>query len=291
MWSLLTSNSTLSDLSRRVDRSEAGATGTGHNTVDRFIGGAPAGAPPIICGAFSRGATFEDERRPSFFFRCVRGIGRRLLILLAVVLWVGAVVYPDPRPFVGSMDRLFHPPIDAVAASGLAAELPADYGVIEDFTLSYVPFATAWETYGLPWYYPTVEEVIRDKAGDCQARAILLGSILEAKGMPYTMYYSFDHVWIDYPGKTATSLDDPSTSFVGGTDGGWWAGLPDKIPLGSIIKERVAYHWTPMPVARKFMLVLGAMLIICYGERRLLRRAGRPFLAGLRRVPYVGRWT
>lgn len=203
--------------------------------------------------------------------------------MLAILLWIGAVVYPDPRPFVSSLGRLKQPPIDVAAVEGLAASLPDDYKTIEDFTLNHVPFATAWEVYGLPWYFPTVADVVREKAGDCQARAILLGSILQAKGMPYTMHYSFDHVWVDYPGKAYGALEDPSTAFISDTGGGWLGSLPTNVPLGSIIRERVAYHWTPMPLHTKITLVLGVILIVGWGERRLLSRIKDAAMACVRR--------
>jgi hypothetical protein len=208
------------------------------------------------------------------------GALRRLLIILALVAWVGAVVYPDPRPFLASLGRLRNPPVNAQVVAGVASTLPRDYKTIEDFALEYVPYTPAWTLYRLPWYFPTVPEVLRDRAGDCQARAVLAASIFEAKGMPYTLRYSFDHVWVDYPGKQFADMEDPATSFVSDTGKGWLAGLPDRIPLWSIIKVRVAYHWTPMPLVQKIMLLAGALLIIGYGERRLIGRLRRALWPG-----------
>jgi len=203
-----------------------------------------------------------------------RGFLGHLLVVLLALLWIGAVVYPDPRPLISSLDRLRHPPVDPAAAAGVAGTLPDDYQAIEQFALDYVPYQYAWTAYGLPWYFPTVEEVLRDRAGDCQARAILSASIFEAKGMPYTMHYSFDHVWVDYPGKQALSMEDPESSFVADSGGGWLAKLPKKIPLWTIIKVRVDYHWSPMPVLQKVMIILGCLAIVGWGERRVWRRLG-----------------
>lgn len=208
-------------------------------------------------------------------------VAKRLLMAVAILAWIGAVVYPDPRPFVNSVERLRNPPVDAQAASAVAAELPDDYAAVEQFASDLVPFKTAWAVYGLPWYFPTVAEVLRDRAGDCQAQAILTASILEAKGMPYTMRYSFDHVWVDWPGKQATNLEDSATSFVSDSGEGWLASLPDRIPLRAIIEQRVAYHWAPMPLVQKIILLAGVVLILGYGERRLLGR--------LRRLIWPGR--
>jgi hypothetical protein len=212
-------------------------------------------------------------KRPTHRFR--KGFLRHVLVILAVLFWIGAVVYPDPRPFVTSMARLKNPPIDAQAVAGIAAGLPRDYKTIENYSLDYVVYTPAWTVYGLPWYFPTVPEVLRDHAGDCQARAILEASILEAKGMPYTLRYSFDHVWVDYPGKQYVDMENPETSFVADAGKGWLARLPSRIPLWSIIKVRVAYHWTPMPLLQKIVLLLGVALIVGRGEKRLFLKLAR----------------
>jgi hypothetical protein len=205
----------------------------------------------------------------------MRSFARLCIVVVLVVVWIGAVVYPDPRPFFSSVARLKNPPVDPVAAADMAAGLPNDYKTIEGYVAGYVPWKPAWTVYGLPWYFPTVSEVIADRAGDCQAQAVLTASILEAKGMPYTLRYSFDHVWVDYPGREVTVLEDPDTAFVSDDGKGWLASLPDKFPLWTIIKVRVAYHWTPMPVLQKLLILLGAALIVGYGERRFFRRMWR----------------
>jgi len=203
---------------------------------------------------------------------------RRVVILVLLIVWVGAVVYPDPRPFFASVARLRHPPVDARAVAEVAATLPDDYSVIEGFASESVPYTPAWIVYGLPWYFPTVSEVLEDQAGDCQARAVLAASIYEAKRMPYTLHYSFDHVWVDYPGKQYAEMEDPATAFVSDDGKGWLTGLPEKFPLWTIIKVRVGYHWTPMPLMQKIMLAFGVLVIVGSGERRGLGRAGRALL-------------
>lgn len=204
--------------------------------------------------------------------RGLRAVGRQALLLVLVVVWLGAVVYPDPRPFVESLSRLREPPVDRGAVASIADDLPADYQALEEFSLHFVAYASAWTTYGLPWYFPTVSEVVRYRAGDCQARAVFFASLLEAKEMPYTLRYSFDHVWIDYPGKPVTALEDPATSFVANSGDGWLSSLPKRFPVWSILKERVEYHWVPMPGARKALFLFGALVILGWGERRLWGR-------------------
>lgn len=185
------------------------------------------------------------------------------------------------------MARLKTPPVDAPAVAAIAATLPDNYMLIEDFSLDYVDYRSAWSVYGLPWYFPTVNEVLRDHAGDCQARALLAASIFEAKGTPYTLRYSFDHVWVDYPGKFPPAIEDPATSFVADSGKGWLAKLPSRIPLWSIIKVRVGYHWTPMPLLQKIMTLLGTVLIIGWGRSRGCNGCprGRGGRCGRRRSP------
>jgi hypothetical protein len=133
-----------------------------------------------------------------------------------------------------------------------------------------VRFDNPWKLYGLPWYFPTVDEVLADKAGDCQAEALLTASILEAKGIPYTLRYSFDHVWVDYPGKAAAGLEDPAQSFIADRGEGWFAQLPEKIPWREIVRERVEFHWYPMPAERKAALLGGLLMVLFVGEGVLL---------------------
>jgi len=219
----------------------------------------PAGPSPKIAPKQRR-----RSRRRAFL--------RYVLVVIFIGLWIGAVVYPDPRPLVTSIVRLKTPPVDASAVVAIAATLPDNYKLIEDFSLDYVDYRSAWSVYGLPWYFPTVKEVLRDHAGDCQARALLSASIFESKGMPYTLRYSFDHVWVDYPGKLPPAMEDPATSFVADDGKGWLAKLPSRIPLWSIIKVRVGYHWTPMPLLQKIVILLGTVLIIGWGEKPRLKR-------------------
>lgn len=192
---------------------------------------------------------------------------RRLIALAALFLIAWLVLYPDPRPLFSSVSRMFYPPIDPAAVTELAATLPDDAAAIEIFSQEYVPYRTAWELYGLPWYYPTVGEVVAKKGGDCQAEALLSASILEAKGMPYTLRYSFEHVWVDYPGKGVTAMEDPAVAFVSDEGQGWLAGLPKRFPVRDIVANRIGYHWDPMPWARKLILLLGAVAALLASER------------------------
>ncbi len=170
------------------------------------------------------------------------------------------VLYPDPRPLLQSFRRLWRPPVDTEAVADIAASLPCDYVVIEEYCLNHVQFQPAWTVYDQFWYFPTVAEVLEAHAGDCQGRALLAASILEAKEMPYTLRYSLDHVWVDYPGKQISRMEDPRTSFAADSGKGWLAFLPSRLTLRDNARVRIAYHWTPMPRTRKVLLGLGVFV-------------------------------
>jgi len=190
-----------------------------------------------------------------------------VVVLTAFFVFVWLVLYPDPRPFVSSISRLFEPPLDPQAVAGIAGTLPDDAAVVEAFSQDYLPYKTAWELYDMPWYFPTVAEVVEKRGGDCQAEALLTASILEAKSLPYTLHYSFNHVWVDYPGKNVTHMEDPALSFASNEGESWLAALPDRFPLRDIVVARIDYHWDPMPLIRKLLLAFGAVVALLASER------------------------
>ncbi len=204
-----------------------------------------------------------------------RPLLRRSLALIALILWSGLVLYPNPRPLVVSLERLFRPPLDPDAVAELADRLPNDAVEVEAFSRRSVPYRTAWDLYGQFWYFPTVTETLAAGGGDCQAEAILTASILQAKGLPYTLRYSFDHVWVDYPGRHGVGIEDPATTIASNSGAGWWSGLPQRFPLRDIVRERLQYHWEPMPAVRKALLCLGLLGALVLAEWPLLRRTGR----------------
>src|SRR5660397_228927 len=70
----------------------------------------------------------------------------------------------------------------------------------------------------------------------------------------------------DYPGKVVSSLEDPATAFISDEGTGWFSRLPERIPLRDIIDARVTFHWTPMPTARKVLLLLGLVSLLAFME-------------------------
>ena len=101
----------------------------------------------------------------------------------------------------------------------------------------------------------------------------MLASILDAKGIPYKLRMSFDHIWVDYPGKQANAIENDAVVLV--DDRGWrW---PSQFDLGDEVRNQVAFYWTPMPALRKVLLVGGLVVLAGWGVgRRLLAALRRP---------------
>jgi hypothetical protein len=187
---------------------------------------------------------------------------RRVLVFLALS-WTLVVLYPDPTVLVASVRNLLAPRIQPEAARELAATLPDDPREIERHVLDeVVPYATDWEAAGVPWSFPTAAGALAAGHGDCESRAVVLASVLAAKGIPYTLRMSFDHIWVDYPGKVQTPLENDAR-VLAGRDGGGWGGLrwPKDLDLRREARAQAAIYWDPMPAGRKLLLFAGIVVV------------------------------
>ncbi len=216
-----------------------------------------------------RGNVKREDSRP----RALRVFCRFFPLLL--VLWVFLILYPNPLRLAASLGRLAAPSVDPAAVESLAVGLPSDPAAIEQEVLRIVPYRYDWQVYGMPWYFPTVDEVLKNGAGDCKARAIVLASVLESKGIPYKINSSPTHVWVDYEGKAANSIENPNAGFyeVDPDTGARSLSLPS-INLGEAIDTTWNGFWPPMPAARKVLLVCGPVILLTVrlGWPRLARR-------------------
>lgn len=201
----------------------------------------------------------------------------RLALLWLLVAWFFVALYPDPAVLVRSIENIAHPNIDPAAVRSLAASLPNNPRLIENAVLTrLVPYAYDWQVNGVPWYFPTTAEVVKWKRGDCESRAILLASILKAKGIPYQLRMSFDHIWVQYPGKVANPLENSGVVLAERVNGHFVWHWPKDFHLGPEFNAQVAIYWTPMPLARKVILIAGLMLVLLINPvaARRWRRAG-----------------
>lgn len=198
---------------------------------------------------------------------------RFLITPLIYLLWALLVLYPNPTLLARSIPQSLSPRIDAGAVRMWADELPDDPAYIERQVLDkYVPYAVPWQTYDVPWYFPTTREVVAEGRGDCQGRMLVLASILEAKGMPYQLRYSLDHAWVEYPRKQASTLEKPALAVMVNEGGEMRLRLPSLVQWGETLRIRRELWWDYMPLGRKLLLFVG--LIALSFRRRLMRTIG-----------------
>jgi len=199
-----------------------------------------------------------------------------------VVLWVLLILYPNPLRLAASVQRLANPGVDPGAVQTLAESLPSEPAVIEKAVLDGLPYHYDWEVYDMPWYFPTVDEVLENGQGDCKARAIVLASVFEAKGIPYRIKSSPMHVWVDYDGKGESTMENPEAGFyeVQPQTGARSLRLPG-IDLAEFADAFWQGFWPPMPVLRKVLLVSG--LLILLAVRLMWSRTAKLATSGLPR--------
>lgn len=173
-------------------------------------------------------------------------------------VWVLLTLYPNPTDLVRSVYRVFRPPINASLAAGFDGpfvgleEAPAiDVKVQSEF-----PYQYDWVTYNLPWYFPTAGEAFAKMAGDCKTRLVVLASILEARGIPYSIAVSPTHIWVEYAGKTPNRSENADVALFSSAGGGRLS-RPAHFDLRRSFKSFWTAFWIYMPIDRKLSLVAG----------------------------------
>ncbi len=208
-------------------------------------------------------------------------VPRRAVIFLAVA-WILVVLYPDPGVLLRSIGNAAHPRIEPEAVAGLARRLPDDPRAIEAYVLDrQVPYSYDWQSAGVPWYFPSTTEALRSGNGDCESRALVLASILTAKGIPNELRLSFDHIWVDYPGKQANAMENAGVQFAGTQDGRFFIHWPKDFRLGQEIQDQLSIYWEPAPAWRVLLLLAGISLIALWNTLAWRIGAGRLAADGL----------
>ena len=199
-----------------------------------------------------------------------RKVFRRYFPLM-LVLWILLVLYPNPLNLIISIQRVLNFDADPGAVKFMLNDLPSDAADIERTVLTIIPYHHDWELYSMPWYCPTVEQVLERGEGDCKARALVLASVLEAKNITYQIHSSPMHIWVDYDSKEETSIENAQVEFYeyDHETGDRKFKIPD-IGLGKLMDSWGQQFWTPMPDGRKTLLISGLLGLIA--ARVILRK-------------------
>ncbi|MCL5734336.1 MAG: transglutaminase domain-containing protein [Actinobacteria bacterium] len=197
----------------------------------------------------------------------------RLALLWLILGWLFVVLYPDPSLLMRSISNIRHPDINAAAVQGIAAGLPDDPRLIEEAVLGRViPYSYDWQVNSVPWYFPTTSEAVASQRGDCESRALVLASILKAKGIPYQLLMSFDHIWVDYPGKVENALENPGEVLAERVNGHLVWHWPSDFHIGAEIQAQIDMYWAPMPTERRLLLFGGVLFILLVNPLMVARR-------------------
>ncbi len=201
----------------------------------------------------------------------------RQYFILILLLWILFVLYPNPVNLAISVARLITPPIDPISVKPLLQEFNStELVMIEREVAEKIPYRYDWEVHGIPWYFPTVTEILENGEGDCKARALILASIFEAKDIPYRINCSPIHMWVDYQGKERTSLENTKVRFYqqDPETGKRLFQFPD-IPFSDIIDSFQDSFWEPMPPVRKVLLVFGLPALVTIRLTLFRQRKGK----------------
>ena len=199
-----------------------------------------------------------------------RKIFRRLFPLI-LILWILFVLYPNPLNLVMSIHRFINPDVNPGAVEFMLNDLPSDPAAIEQAILAKISYRLDWELYGMPWYFPTVEETLERGKGDCKARALVIASVLKAKGISSQVNSSPVHVWVDYEGKQESTIENDQVKFYqNDPETGEKRFQIPEIDLGKLMDSWRQQLWTPMPIDRRVLLFSGLVALIA--ARVILRK-------------------
>ncbi|ABR47003.1 hypothetical protein Amet_0778 [Alkaliphilus metalliredigens QYMF] len=202
---------------------------------------------------------------------------KRLVALSMVVffsLWTLFVLYPNPYHLFASVYRMFRPAVDAAAVAELMERAPGDPEEIERFVLKTIPYEYNWQTFGMPFYFPTTQEAMTVGAGDCKVRFIVLASLFEAMEIPYQQTFSLSHFWVSYEGKTQSGIEQDQNAFLTRTEEGIRLQIP-KENIKDSLNVLWEGFWVYMPLHRKILFLMGFPLSILVGvltNRRIVKK-------------------
>jgi hypothetical protein len=202
--------------------------------------------------------------------KAARRVFRRYFPLI-FILWILFVLYPNPVKLIVSIQRVLNFDADPRAVEFMLNDFPSDPVEIEKAIVAGIPYHRDWELYGMPWYCPTIEQILERKGGDCKARALVLASVLEAKNISYQVRSSPMHIWVDYEHKQENSFENPQVEFYEyNPETGERRLQVPTISQSDLMDSLRQQFWTPMPDDRRALLIGGSLTLIA--ARIILRK-------------------
>jgi len=199
-----------------------------------------------------------------------RRIFRRYFPLI-FILWIIFVLYPNPLNFVISIERLRNFDVDPGAVEFMLNDFPSDPVAIEQAVRAKIPYSHDWTVYNVPWYCPTIDQVLERGTGDCKSRALVLASVLEAKNITYQVNLSPTHVWVHYENKQDTSIENDEVEFYQyDPETGERSFKIPNMGFNRVMKAFRQSFWDAMPEGRRVLLVSGPLALIA--ARVILRK-------------------
>jgi len=164
-------------------------------------------------------------------------------------------LYPNPAPLIISVHRVFCPPVDSYFVGHIAEKFTGmTPGEIEEHIE--IPYYYDWETYNLPWYFPTVEEAVAKGKGDCKTKMIIFSSVLEYHRLPYSISASLTHIWVDYEERKPRGNEGPELAmFSFGPGETPSIKTPQEIRGRASLKSFRRGFWDCMPIERKSLFL------------------------------------
>ncbi len=184
----------------------------------------------------------------------------QLFGLYAFVIITLFVLYPQPTDLFVSIYRIFNPPIEphTEGITLLAAKANGNsIAEVEDFVKIVFPYYYDWEVYSVPWCFPTVDEALEKRKGDCKTIMLITASILEHQEKDFSIMASPTHVWISYDGKKDSTSENEDVTFFSSRG-------EERLSIPRIDTKRSfslfwRAFWNYMPEEKKVSLLLGAL--------------------------------
>jgi hypothetical protein len=191
-------------------------------------------------------------------------------------LWLLLVCYPNPWVFCRNFLRYARFPVDPAVARHVPFPIPQRPAAIEQAVLEHVRYEYDWRQYGVPWYVPTAAEVVASGRGDCEGRAILLASLLAARGIPYRLRATLVHIWVEYPGKRPNRDENPAIALMRREGGRYRFQWPSLVRWRDDLAAQRDALWDAMPPARRALLLGGWAALLVWGLGGAALRFSRP---------------